>query len=88
MLRLGLKTVSMMGTHNIVYKFNLWVLHGPVIILMVNISVLVKLGYLRRIYTYLFKLKSTRPVAVPELGDDFLFARVRTLCFKSLFMQA
>ena len=31
---------------------------------------------------YLFNLNSTRPVAVSELGDGFLFARVRTLCSK------
>ena len=26
--------------------------------------------------------------AIPELGDSSPFARVRTLCFKSLFMHA
>ena len=36
MLRLGLKTVPMMGTNNIVYKFNIWILHGRLIILIVN----------------------------------------------------
>ena len=30
----------------------------------------------------------TRPDSVLELGDSSLFARVRTLCFKSLFMHA
>ena len=43
-----------------------------------------------RVYSEIvtFRQVKTRPDLVPELGDSFLIARVRTLCFKSLFMPA
>ena len=35
---------------------------------------------------YLIKKRRTHPDVVFGLGDDYLIARVRTLCFKSLFI--
>ena len=36
MLQLGLKTVPMMGTHNLVIQFNMWILRGQLIILFIE----------------------------------------------------
>ena len=36
MLQLGLKTVPMIGTHTIVTQFDMWILHGQLIILFIH----------------------------------------------------